>query len=138
MKKIINNLLRSFHVEVHGVGYIRKLHKAVNVPDAMETQERMFRKGAKTIFDIGANKGTVTRQYREMFPGATIHAFEPHAPFHESFRQNNPDMEIVHLAELALAEKEGEADFYINANGDTNSLFKPISIGANSDRSSRN
>jgi len=135
---MINNLLKPFHAEIHGVGYLKKLHRAGNAPDAIEAQGKLLKNEARIIFDVGANRGNITRQYREKFPGAVIHAFEPYTPFHENFRQNNPDPENVHLTQVALAEKEGEMDFFLNASGDTNSLFEPISIGANSDKSCKN
>jgi len=138
MKKLINTFLKPFHAEIHGVGYLRKLHHNVNAPDAWSTQERILHKDVNVIFDIGSNKGKVTRLYRGKYPKAAIHAFEPYSPFHEVFWQNNPDKENIHLTGMALADKEGEADFYINRSKDTNSLLEPISIGANSDRSCKN
>jgi FkbM family methyltransferase len=138
MKKFINNLLKPFHAEIHGTGYLKKLQKNANAPDAMEVQGKLLRNEAKIIFDIGANRGQVTRQYAEIFPGAFIHAFEPFEEFHTLFHRENPGNPNIRLNALALSEKEGDADFYLNESGDTNSLLESIAIGASSDRSCTN
>jgi FkbM family methyltransferase len=133
MKKLINNIIKPFHVEIHGVGYIKKLRKASTAPDAFEVQGRLLKNKAGVIFDVGANRGEVSEQYARLFPSAVIHAFEPFEEFHAEYRRKNADPQRFHLSPLALSEKEGTAEFFLNKSGDTNSLLEPISIGANSD-----
>ena len=135
MKRILNRFLKPFNAEIHGIGYIRKLQKSNGSRDAMETQSNIFSGKADVIFDVGANRGTVTKQYLQMFPRATIHAFEPSEEFVEAFNKANPDRKHIHLNHLALAQEEGVADFHMNAHSDTSSLLETISIGASSDRS---
>jgi len=134
MKNLLNKFLRPFHAEIHGIGYLKKLEKSAVNRDAMQAQAEIFGKSAGVIFDVGANRGLVTRQYRGMFPAAAIHAFEPFTAFREAFWQQNPEKEKIHMNELALAEQEGEADFFLNVNNDTNSLLESITIGASSDK----
>jgi len=134
MKHLLNRFLRPFHAEIHGIGYLKKLEKSAVNRDAMQAQADIFGKNARVIFDVGANRGLVTRQYREMFPSSTIHAFEPFTDFRDAFWQQNPEKERIHLQSVALAEKEGEADFFLNVNNDTNSLLESITIGASSDK----
>jgi FkbM family methyltransferase len=138
MKKFINTLLKPFHAEIHGTGFLKKLQKNAFSSDAFTVQGRMLKNHATTIFDIGANKGLVTRRYAKAFPGASIHAFEPFEEFHAQFRQDNPDTGSIHLNSIALSDKDGEADFYLNESSDTNSLLEPSSIGANSDKACLN
>lgn len=134
MKNLLNKFLKPFNAEIHGIGYLKKLEKSAVSRDAMQAQTEIFGKNAGVVFDVGANRGMVTRQYRGMFPSAIIHAFEPFKAFQEAFWQQNPEKEQIHLHELALAEQEGEADFFLNVNNDTNSLLESITIGASSDK----
>src|SRR5882757_8812746 len=113
MKNLLNRFLKPFHAEIHGTGYLKKLEKNAVIRDAMETQAHLFKGRAKVIFDVGANRGTVTRHYRHLFPEATIHAFEPFEAFQDAFHKENPDNREIHLNVLALAEREGEADFFL-------------------------
>jgi len=60
---------------VSGEGYFLKiLSKRINL---------------KVIFDVGANAGAYTRMCNGWFPGAAIHAFEPH-PLNFLKLQDNP------------------------------------------------
>jgi FkbM family methyltransferase len=138
MKHIINNLLKPFHAEIHGTGYLKKLQKGTNAPDAIEAQARLLDHNARVIFDIGANRGEVSKRYSQAFPGSSIHAFEPFEEFHADFLRENPASPGIILNKLALSDKEGTADFYLNASSDTNSLLEPVTIGASSDKSCRN
>jgi FkbM family methyltransferase len=135
MKKFINSLLRPFHAEIHGSGYLKKLQKSGGAPDAMEVQGNLLAHEARVIFDIGANRGHVSQRYADIFPDAFIHAFEPFEEFHTDFRNQNPDGSRYRLNALALSDREGTAEFHLNKSGDTNSLLESIQIGANSDAS---
>ena len=46
------------------------------LPDAFIEQRRLIDKEAITIFDVGAHFGSITARYRELFPEATVYAFE--------------------------------------------------------------
>lgn len=135
MKNLVNALLKPFHAEIHGIGYLKKLQRQSNLPDASEVQAKLCGNKARVIFDIGANRGDVTRNYTQLFPGADIHAFEPTEEFHAAFLQQHSGNPRVRLNKLALSEKEGDALFYLNKSGDTNSLLESIHIGASSDKS---
>lgn len=138
MKNLINTLLKPFHAEIHGTGFLKKLEKNAIASDAIKVQGNLLRNKASVIFDVGANKGHITQRYLKTFPNAVVHAFEPFEEFHSNFRRQNPDTKNVHLNSVALSDKEGEADFYLNENGDTNSLLEPTTIGANSDKACLN
>jgi FkbM family methyltransferase len=62
---------------------------------------------AKVIFDAGAYIGDVTARYRDLFPAATVHAFEPSrssaARLERRFRRDTR----VRVHKLALAEAAG-------------------------------
>lgn len=137
MKEIINKLLKPFSVEMHGKGYMQRLVKSSNSINAFDVQKKLL-PNAKIIFDVGANRGDVTNSYLNLFPKAVIHAFEPTTEFFETFQNRFVGNSMVKSNLLALSDRSGTADFYINNSGDTNSLLPSLTIGANSDRSCKN
>ncbi len=132
-KNFVNKLLGKFGVELHGKGYLKKLGRESGKTNAFEVQQKLTGGKAATIFDVGANRGDVTRQYRALFPSAAIHAFEPFPDFHNGFREEFGKDPSIRLNPFALSDKRGRVDFYVNQSADTNSLLKPAKIGASSD-----
>lgn len=75
------------------------------------------------IFDVGAHVGLAALRYRELFPRASIHCFEP---FPESFAQLKStvgQLAPIELHNVALAAVDGQAEFSVNRNSATNSLL---------------
>lgn len=136
-KAIINKYCRKFGFEVHGTGYIQSALKRSFKEDAFAKQKELFRR-VSTIFDIGANRGDVVAKYLELFPTAVIHAFEPFTESFDILRQRFGSHKSVHCHQLAIADVEGEATFYVNKNADTNSLLKPKHTGLSSDSQVKN
>lgn len=70
----------------------------------------------KVIIDAGAHIGLTTLYYRRIFPGARIVAIEPFPRSAELWRINMESNQItnVELWEGALAEHEGEAEFFFD------------------------
>jgi FkbM family methyltransferase len=99
-------------------------------PTAFQIQQRLFQAAApKIIFDVGAHTGETMREYRAMFPDATIFSFEP---FPNSFRQLHAEAcrhAHVHAVNLALSDRAGEAEFSANVGCATNSLL-PVDAAA--------
>jgi FkbM family methyltransferase len=78
---------------------------------------------APLIFDVGANIGSVTCEYRRLIPNATIYAFEP---FPESFRRLQAMFasdRLVHPHQLGFAERASTLPFNVNSDPVTNSLL---------------
>ena len=89
-------------------------------------QQLLLGAGAKTIFDVGANVGQTTAEYRRSFPGASIFSFEPHA---ESFQQLNSLFRLdphVHPVCLGLSDVPGQRSLYVNESSATNSLLSSV------------
>ena len=85
------------------------------------------------VFDVGAHTGESIRWYRDAFPRCTIHAFEPDP---DSFAQLQADFgrdDKIVLAQLALAERQGEATLYRNLKSQANSL-SPINMASEKHR----
>ena len=134
MKSFINKYLKKIGVEVHGVGYIKKLKSSDPKKNEWAIQKKILGNYAKIIFDVGANRGDTTLKYTSIFPNAKIHAFEPFPASYEKFITNNKNNINVTLNKYALSNKIGKASLNINKSVDTNSLLKSKKIGANSDK----
>ena len=77
-----------------------------------------------TILDLGANVGQTNRRYREHFPDAMIHSFEPFpAAFAELSALTSRDPKTkVH--QLAASDVRGVRTFYTSVGSQMNSLLK--------------
>lgn len=76
----------------------------------------------KTIYDIGANRGSWTQLAKSIIPHAVIHAFEPIPEFQETFLQNTKELQNVFLHKTALGSETKDA--VMNIAGDASSFFK--------------
>ncbi len=77
----------------------------------------------QTIFDVGANVGDTVAAYRRLFPGATIHAFEPFPEAFQALRANFAQCPQVLAHQCAVAERSATVQFHVNEASVTNSLF---------------
>jgi FkbM family methyltransferase len=113
MKRMVNDILRS-------VGYEIK-HKN---PDPYEVQQSIIKISDPVILDVGAHVGLVTRKYRQLFPHAIIHSFEPFPPSYEKLKDrvgaNNANTQTHNLA---LCDKNGSINFNVNSSAATNSIL---------------
>ncbi len=75
LSAVVNRTLRPLGLEVRRRGESQ---------DAFVVQQELTRSSKPIIFDVGAAVGGVCARYRALFPGSTIHAFEP---FPDSFAQ---------------------------------------------------
>ena len=132
-KKLINNFLKTFQVEMHGFGYMQSLRKHSNPPDAFSFKRKNI-KESKIIFDVGANRGDTVQKYLEIFPTSSIYAFEPFPELFKSLEARFIASANVNCYSLAISNKNDFLTFYSNHNPDTNSLLKPQKIGLNSDK----
>jgi FkbM family methyltransferase len=75
------------------------------------------------IVDVGAHVGLAAARYRELFPRAMIHCFEPFPESFELLKTSVSQLAPIELHNVALADVEGQAEFSINRNSATNSLL---------------
>jgi FkbM family methyltransferase len=78
---------------------------------------------APVIFDVGANVGATARRYRELYPHAEIHCFEPYPPSFAKLSERLSRDARVSLHPLALSSARGHAVLNVNRNAETNSLL---------------
>lgn len=64
---------------------------------------------ARTVLDVGANVGFFSKLCRELYPDATIHAFEPVPRTFECLERNFAGDPLTHLHRVALGAAPGEA-----------------------------
>jgi FkbM family methyltransferase len=88
--------------------------------------------GAAVIFDVGASDGRVTRLYRALFERAHIVCFEPDAARVQSLAGLH--LRDVEIEQQALADSEGTAHFFVNADPDTSSLLPSVPLGSHIDQ----
>lgn len=80
----------------------------------------------RTVVDIGANKGQFTLMALELFPHATVHAFEPLAAAFARLKAWSGNETRLVGYRLALAAVAGQRTMHISARMDSSSLH-PIS-----------
>lgn len=77
----------------------------------------------RTILDVGAHQGGMTRWFLETFPQAQIFAFEPDPRNYDKLVHNLDGEDRAHLAPFALSSETGSSEFFIGINDYTSSLF---------------
>jgi len=65
------------------------------------------------IVEAGAYKGQDSLRMAQLFPGATLHLFEPVPDIFKQLAENTADIPNVHLWPSALSNHTGTASFYI-------------------------
>jgi len=76
------------------------------------------------IYDVGANVGQTLQEYKAIFPDSRVFSFEPFPESFHMLEQVADNFENSRVFPLAMAEHEGERDFYINTHFHaTNSLL---------------
>jgi FkbM family methyltransferase len=74
------------------------------------------------IFDVGAYRGEVARDFRRLFPKGRIHAFEPNQKAFTFLRENMSSDPNCQVHCCGLADTRGKAEFHINKDAATSSL----------------
>jgi FkbM family methyltransferase len=83
--------------------------------DHREIMRSLIRLDKPVIFDVGASEGSETLEYRRVFPGGRIYAFEPEPKSFQVLQQRvNADSDITAF-NLAVSNVEGIAHFNTNA-----------------------
>lgn len=114
-----------------GLGYqIRRKHAPGWGEDAYLDQQRLL-EGTPTqvVLDVGANAGDTVAQYRSLFPGALIHAFEPFPDAHRRLAGRFVADARVRAHLCAVTDAAGAAALHVHDADVTNSLL-PTQPGA--------
>ena len=137
-KAWINHYCRKLGFEIHGTGYIQSVKKSSFKDDAFEKQKELVRNTSPVIFDIGANRGDVSQKYIDLFPNATIYAFEPFQEVYKVLKDRFQSNTSIHCYNKGISDTVEQREFYVNKNADTNSILKPKKTGLSSDKQVEN
>ena len=116
MRKLLKSAIRRIRKR-------RNLRLGLKSRDPFVITRELVGTDAAMIFDVGAHVGLAATRYRELFPQAMIHSFEP---FPESFavlQSNVRSLAPIELHATAVARSKGQAEFSVNQNSATNSLL---------------
>lgn len=70
--------------------------------------------GARTVLEVGANRGMHTPMLLRVFPEAHVHAFEPDPRACERFRDAIRDRRVT-LHQMALGAANGRTEFHVSS-----------------------
>jgi FkbM family methyltransferase len=120
MNKYVKAILGKVRAKAHDLGYdIRKTEQFC----WSDQQALLARVSAPLVMDVGANGGVVTAIYRDMFPLAQIHSFEPMPPTWELLRDRFKADRRIAVHNAAVCAESGPQTFTVNAASDTSSLL---------------
>jgi len=137
-KALLNKFFGKFGFEINGTSYMHQLRRNAETKDVFVIQREMLNGKANTIFDLGANYGSVTETYKREFPDATIYAFEPFPEIFKSLSEKAKQFKNVKVYDKAVTDTSGKRVFFVNENPDTNSLYKSQEAGLSSDKQAQN
>src|SRR5688572_22089633 len=81
MNRVLSNVLKQVRFFVTRRGY--DIHPID--PTCWNDQQSLLSSAeVNTIFDVGANRGDVSAEYRALFPLSRVHCFEPMTEFAEA------------------------------------------------------
>jgi FkbM family methyltransferase len=86
---------------------------------------KLLGKKPLTIFDVGANIGYVTFQFRKRFNSADIYSFEPNPTVFSKLSQSFLKDKKVYPINKGVGSTNGILNFYKNNNSGTSSFLKP-------------
>jgi FkbM family methyltransferase len=92
--------------------------------DGFAVQKELIHKDDAVIFDVGASTGTVAKTYRQLFPRARIHCFEPFPGSFEILQRNTAGDSLIALHKCAVSDRSGVATLNANAAPATSSLLE--------------
>lgn len=122
---MIKALVKRF---LHLLGFqLSRLPTAEQTKQLAEAEQRktlwLRNMEVKTIIDIGANTGQFAKAIYQIFPKATIYAFEPLQDCYEELVSNFKDVMCFQAFNLALGNETGSVEMYRNEFSPSSSLL---------------
>lgn len=77
----------------------------------------------RTLIDIGANVGQFAVASAKLFPGVSIHCFEPNPESVIQLKRNLSSLANVSVYPIALGEGNGEMEFHVNTYSPSSSIL---------------
>lgn len=107
-----------------GIDILSERRRNAANPDEMQRRVLSGR-DVKVIFDCGANRGRVAKEYAALFPKAKIYSFEPTPATFEGLKKEIAGLPNVEPVNAAVGETAGQLDFYLGDIEQSNTLVKP-------------
>jgi len=108
---------RDFRLMTHGIAPSLEHSKVLRVLPS-----------ARTIVDIGANKGQFTLEAIKWHPDARVLAFEPQICEADKLRWALSNLQNLKVYSVALGDEDGQASLNISAHADSSSLLRQTSL----------
>lgn len=119
IKKLIDHLLGAAGFELRR----KPVHHCWGASAFADQVEVLKGTDVATILDVGANLGQTTSIYRDLFPSAVIHAFEPCSSSYEGLQRAYASCPRVLPRAYAVADHCGKRHLHNNRSHYTNSLL---------------
>lgn len=132
-KKQINNFLKKWNLELHGVNYMQALRRGSFRNSEFDYFKEYFQKSKITIFDIGANVGLKVKEFQSQFPDSTIYAIEPLPSLFNKLSESNSSNPNVRVFNIGISDRSERLEFHVNSGVDTSSFLVSQKTGLNSD-----
>lgn len=94
--------------------------------DSYKTLQNFIKIDNPVIFDVGGCDGSTVEDFKKIFPKSFIYSFEPYPSSYTNLQNVAKRFSDVHTYNLALADNELAANFFVNKSKATNSLLKPV------------
>lgn len=82
----------------------------------------------KTVFDVGANNGTMSLYFNDVFPNCKIHAFEPIGDTFQVLTKTTQGLKNVSCHKIGFSDAAGEVKIFLQADMGLNSLNDSVNV----------
>lgn len=87
-----------------------------------DIDRRLTRTAIEVIFDVGANRGETAKRFRQWFPKATIHCFEPVPSTFDALRRAVSSSGSTELHQIGFSRAAGAAEIFVTVDDTRSSL----------------
>jgi FkbM family methyltransferase len=120
---LIENLIKRVF-QLAGFEIHRRRPPDPNVDPFLRQQMLLSGVARPIIFDVGANIGDTTKQYRSLFPSSIVYAFEPYPESYAQLVQATHADPSVFPQSIALGSETGKFAMQANVSSVTNSFLE--------------
>jgi len=117
MKKLIKELLAKKGIRLN---FIKNLWYL----DSFILLKNLTNESNPVIFDVGACDGSSIIDFKNLFSTSNIYSFEPFPFAFENLTRLSEKYNNVYTEKIAISNKNGFSNFYVNKSHATNSLLK--------------
>jgi FkbM family methyltransferase len=120
---LIKNLVRRV-LQLAGYDIHKRRPPDPNIDAFLRQQVLLHGVARPIIFDVGANCGGITKQYRSLFPGSMVYAFEPFPESYSQLVKATQGDPSVFPQPIALGGESGKFEMQANVSSYTNSFLE--------------